>query len=365
MNQEQDTAPVKDTAPVTFGEIEARQGRIGIATLNRPGQVNALNLEMCSLLLERLRAWQSDEGIVAVVLQGAGDKGFCAGGDVAQVVREVRAGGPGRFVYGDAFFTVEYDLDLLIHGFGKPLVSVAHGITMGGGVGLTVGASHRIVGQKLKMAMPEIHIGLFPDVGGGWFLQRTPPGTGLLMAMTGLMIDEADALHCGLADWCLADADRLRLPELLAALAWSGDARRDGEMLDTFFASRAVPCGASKLAARADAVRALSRAPGPVAFRDALAALATQDEWWQAPARSLAQGSPTAASVTWEYMRRSRLLSIAQTLRLDLVLARACQRHHDFPEGVRALLIDKDRKPQWSPARFEDIDPALIDRHFR
>lgn len=352
-------------APVLFREIDAGAHRIGVAQLNRPAQLNALNLEMCSLLLEQLRTWQSDEGVVAVVLQGAGEKGFCAGGDVAQVVREVRAGGPRRFVYGDAFFTVEYDLDLLIHSYGKPLVSVAHGITMGGGVGLTVGASHRVVSQKLKMAMPEIHIGLFPDVGGGWFLNRTPPGTGLLMAMTGLIIDEADALHCNLADWCLADEVRANLLERLAALQWQGDARADGAMLDRFFVSIAAPVGPSTLAARAAEIRALARAGDARAFRDALLALAEQDEWWKTPAKSLASGSPTAAAVTWEYMRRARLLGIAQTLQLDLVLAKAFQRRHDFLEGVRALLIDKDRKPQWAPARFEEVEFERVAGHFQ
>ncbi|MDX3906318.1 MAG: enoyl-CoA hydratase/isomerase family protein [Pigmentiphaga sp.] len=352
-------------SPVVFKEINAGQRRIGVATLNRPAQVNALTLEMCSLMLERLRAWQSDEDIVAVVLQGAGEKGFCAGGDVAQVVREVRAGGPRRFVYGDAFFTVEYDLDLLIHTYAKPLVSVAHGITMGGGVGLTVGASHRIVSQSLKMAMPEIHIGLFPDVGGGWFLNRTPPGVGLLMALTGLMISEADALYCGLADWCLSDADRQQLLDRMADLQWTGNASRDSQMLDAFFASLAQDCGVSNIASRSGEIRALSRTPGPAAYRDALAELAGRDDWWRVPSRSLSQGSPTAAAVTWEYMRRSRQLSVAQTLELDLVLAKACQRGHDFIEGVRALLIDKDRAPKWSPATFQDVDADLVARHFR
>lgn len=349
---------------VLFEEIPAGPHRMGVATLNRPGQVNALNLEMCSLLLERLRAWQSDEDVVCVVLRGAGDKGFCAGGDVAQVIREVRAGGPRRFVYGDSFFTVEYALDLLIHTYSKPLVSVAHGITMGGGVGLTVGASHRVVSQKLKMAMPEIHIGLFPDVGGGWFLNRTPPGVGLLMALTGLMINEHDALHANLADWCLGDEACEQLLHRLAALHWTADARLDGAMLDGFLAAAAAPAGPSGLAAQADEIRRLSHLPSTVAYRDGLLALAETNEWWRTPSRSLAQGSPTAAAVTWEYMRRSRLLSLAQTLDLDLVLAKACQRHHDFPEGVRALLIDKDRAPRWMPPSFDDVDPVVVDRHF-
>lgn len=352
-------------SPVLFEEIPAGPARIGVATLNRPAQVNALTLDMCSLMLERLRAWQSDEGIVAVVLRGAGDKGFCAGGDVAQVVREVRAGGPRRYVYGDAFFTVEYDLDLLIHTFGKPVVSLAHGVTMGGGVGLAVGASHRVVFRNLRMAMPEIHIGLFPDVGGGWFLNRTPPGVGLLMALTGLLVGEADALFANLADYCLASEDRAGLLDRLASLAWTGDGRRDAGMLDTFLASVAVPCGPSAVAARAQDIQALSRLPDAGAYSRALLARADRDDWWSAPARSLAQGSPTAATVTWEYMRRSRLLSIGQTLELDLVLAKACQRGHDFPEGVRALLIDKDRSPNWSSSSFDAVDPDVVARHFR
>lgn len=354
-----------NASPVVFEEINAGRRRIGVATLNRPAQVNALTLEMCGLMLERLRAWQSDEDIVAVVLRGAGEKGFCAGGDVAQVVREVRAGGPRRFVYGDAFFTVEYALDLLIHTYAKPLVSVAHGITMGGGVGLAVGASHRIVGTSLKMAMPEIHIGFFPDVGGGWFLNRTPPGTGLLMALTGMMISEADARYCGLADWCLSDADRQRLLDEMADLPWTADPSHDHGMLDTFFASLAQDGGVSGIASRSGQIRALSRKRGPADYRDALAELADGDEWWRVPSRSLSQGSPTAAAVTWEYMSRTRHLSLAQTLELDLVLAKACQRGHDFIEGVRAVLIDKDRAPKWSPATFKDVDAELVARHFR
>lgn len=350
---------------VLFEEMAAGPHRIGVATLNRPGQVNALNLEMCSLLLEQLRAWQSDEEVVCVVLRGAGEKGFCAGGDVAQVIRQVRAGGPRRFVYGDAFFTVEYELDLLIHTYNKPLVSVAHGITMGGGVGLTVGASHRVVSQGLKLAMPEIHIGLFPDVGGGWFLNRTPPGIGLLMALTGLIIDEADALHANLADWCITHEDREGLLQRLAALSWTAHARLDGAMLNEFFAASAAPVGPSKLAAQSDQIRRLSHLSSAAAFRDGLLALAEADAWWRTPSRSLAQGSPTAAAVTWEYMRRCRLLSLSQTLDLDLVLAKACQRQHDFPEGVRALLIDKDRAPKWSPPSFDDVDPVVIARHFQ
>ena len=354
--------------PVLFEERAAGRFRIGVATLNRPRQLNALNLEMCQLMLDRFRAWQADEGIVAVVLQGAGDKGFCAGGDVADVVRKVRAGGEGRFIYGDSFFDVEYALDLLIHTFRKPFVSLSHGINMGGGLGLTVGASHRIVSDASRIAMPEIHIGLFPDVGGGFFLNRVPGGIGTVMALTGLTINEADALFAGLADCFVPREEWDTMWARLEGLAWTGRAAADREALSGLLQSmsrRYAPgLPLSNLRQYFDALRFIAAMPTATGVRDALKAAAAEDPWFKAPADSLANGSPTAAHVTFEYLRRARQMSIAEVLRLDLVVARACQRHHDFPEGVRALLIDKDRKPQWSPATFEAVDPAVVAAHF-
>ncbi|NDF50523.1 MAG: hypothetical protein EB116_10650 [Betaproteobacteria bacterium] len=143
---------------------------------------------MVRLLSQQLRRWRSDTSIAAVVLQAEGEKGFSAGGDVAEVIRQVRAGGSDQYAYGDAFFEEEYILDRLIHHYGKPLIVFSHGVNMGGGMGLSAGASHRIIAQASKVAMPEIHIGLFPDVGGGFFLNRLPPGVGMVMALTGLTI---------------------------------------------------------------------------------------------------------------------------------------------------------------------------------
>lgn len=355
--------------PVVFEERATANGhRVGVATLHRQRQLNALNLEMCELMLERLRRWASDEGVVAVLLDGAGERGFCAGGDVAEVIRCVRAGGPQRFVYGDAFFEVEYQLDRLIHEYPKPFVAYSHGICMGGGVGLFVGASHRVVADGSRIAMPEIHIGLFPDVGGGWFLNRVPGGAGRLMALTGLTINEADAIFAGLADWFVPREARDELYDAILALDWSGDARRDREALTRLLWSRhrrfRAGLPASNLQQYFDAIRFVATQPGVVAMRDALRAAADEDPWFRAPAESLANGSPTAAHVTWEYLERCRRLSLPEVLALDLVLARQFQRHPDFPEGVRALLIDKDRRPAWSPARFEDLTPAIVDAHF-
>ncbi len=354
--------------PVLFEEQPAGTFRIGVATLNRPRQLNAINLEMCQLLLDRFRAWQSDDGVVAVVLRGAGDKGFSAGGDVADLVRRVRAGGPGRFVYGDAFFAVEYSLNLLIHHYRKPLLSLSHGINMGGGVGLTVGASHRVVSDRSRVAMPEIHIGLIPDVGGGFFLNRVPCGIGTVMALTGLTLNETDAVFTGLADWVLPRANFEVLLGAMRNLPWNGKGDHDGalltRLLQTESHNAAPPLPPSELLPRLDVLRAISLCPSALDMRDALQAAAAADPWFKPWADSLSRGSPTAAYLTLEYLRRARTLSLAQVLDMDLRVTCACQRAHDFPEGVRALLIDKDRTPQWSPATFEAVDPMAVAAHF-
>jgi enoyl-CoA hydratase/carnithine racemase len=355
--------------PVVFEERETASGhRIGCITLHRQRQLNALNLEMCELMLHRLRVWKSDQSIVAVLLDGAGDKGFCAGGDVAEVIRHVLAGGPQRFVYGDAFFEVEYQVDRMIHEYPKPVISYSHGICMGGGIGLTAGASHRVVSDRSRFAMPEIQIGLFPDVGGAWFLNRVPGGAGLVMALTGLAFNEADAIFAGMADYFVPLEARGDLYANLLALGWTGEAAADRTSLTRLLLSQhgrfkgALPV--SELQRRFDVLRVIAAQPNVVAVRDALLAAAGEDPWFRAPSDSLANGSPTAAHVIWAYLRRCRHLSLAEVFALDLILARQCQRHRDFPEGVRALLIDKDRRPAWSPERFEDVTPTLVAEHF-
>jgi enoyl-CoA hydratase/carnithine racemase len=343
--------------------------RIGVAWLDRPAQLNALTLGMCSAMLAQFRAWASDESIACVVLAGKGDKGFCAGGDVAAVVRSIRAGGPQRFVLGDTFFEVEYQLDLLIHSYPKPFVSWAHGVNMGGGVGLSVGAADRIVSEGAKIAMPEIHIGLFPDVGGGWFLNRLPGDAGLLMAMTGAVINEADALFAGLADHAIEYRRQPAFIDRLADIDWDAmPAARRGQvrrLCRTFAAETPLALPASALRAHHDPIRDICLRPDPVEFVAGLKEAAAIEKWFGRPLDNLVAGSPTAAAVIFEHMRRCRPLGIRQVLEADLVVARQCQRHHDFPEGVRAVLIDKSRDAQWAPARLQDVPSSLVEAFFR
>ncbi len=373
------TSNASAVAPVVF-DLMACEGSgsnplsaalyIGHARLNRPKAINALNLEMFELMLKQFRAWASDESVVAIFLDGEGPKGFCAGGDVASVIREVRAGGPQRYVYGDQFFAVEYELDYLIHHFPKPVISYTHGVCMGGGVGMTVGCSHRVLSESSKIAMPEIHIGLFPDVGGGYFLNRIPGGAGRVMALTGLTINEADAIFAGLSDYFVPlEAKDLMLGKL-KSLAWIANCKNSqnhalvSNVLLGMHRKYRLGLPTANLLQYFDAIRFIALQPTVAELRDALQVAAQEDPYFAAPAESLSNGSPTAAYVSDEYMRRSKKLSLREVLDLDLVLAKAFQRGLDFNEGVRALLIDKDRQPRWSPARFEEVSPEVIERHF-
>jgi enoyl-CoA hydratase/carnithine racemase len=339
---------------------------IGIATLNRPKQVNALTLEMCESMLTQFSAWASDTSVVAVVLQGVGEKGFCAGGDVAEVIRHVRAGGENRYHYGDEFFTIEYALDLVIHQFPKPIVALSHGVCMGGGLGLIAGASHRVFTDYSKITMPEIHIGLFPDVGGGYFLNRLRDGAGALIALTGHVINANDAFAVGLAEHVISAASMPGVIDEMTQLAWTDSPPDNHLMLSALFErmSESVQKDSSELAQRAAATRSLAAANSVREFRDQLVALAVADPYFATAAKNLTQGSPTTAHVSFEYLRRAKDRSVEDVLALDLILAKQFQRHHDFSEGVRALLIDKDKSPKWSPSDWDGVSQALLDEHF-
>ena len=357
-----------DTAPVLFDKIGQGTMRIGRARLNRVKQLNGINLEMVRLLSQQLRQWRSDTSIAAVILQAEGDKGFSAGGDVAEVIRQVRAGGNERYAYGDAFFEEEYILDRMIHRYGKPFIVFSHGINMGGGMGLSAGASHRIIAQASKVAMPEIHIGLFPDVGGGFFLNRLPPGVGMIMALTGLTINESDAIYAGMFDAFVAkenwDATIDHLTQLKFTQDWQHNHQLVSEVMLQHDASLDDSMASSMLSHYAKALRWIGNQTSPQSMLEQLQRAAQDDPWFEAPAKSLAKGSPTAALVSHRYLRACFHCSLEEVLSLDLVLARRFLRAQDFPEGVRALLIDKDRKPAWQHRSFEEVPNEEVAAHF-
>ena len=357
--------------PVLFRIAEAANGRrIGIATLNSERTLHAIGLPIIRLLDARLRDWAADPTIACVVLIGAGDKAFSAGGDVKTLARAVREPATADFPHPAAlaFFTEEYRLDHRIHRYPKPLLCWGGGIVMGGGMGLFVGASHRVVTETTRAAMPEISIGLFPDVGGSWFLQKLPGKAGLFAALTGAALNGADLLAAGLADVGLRQADRDAVLASLGTIDWTGDAAADRAALTAELAVHAEAAAGvlppSQLATRAATIEALCAGASLAEVVAAITGYAGDDAWLAKAAAALKAGSPTTAALVWAVQQRAAGLSLAEVFRMELCLALHCCANADFPEGVRALLIDKDHAPRWSPATLAAIDPAAVAKYF-
>ena len=356
---------------VEFQELPTPSGHaVGFARLNAPRSLNALSLEMVRLLYSRLCEWDSDASIACVVLYGAGKKGFCAGGDVRSLYRAITEhGATATNPAALAFFSEEYRLDYRIHLCRKPIVVWANGIVMGGGLGLLAGASHRVVTESSRLAMPEITIGLFPDVGGSWFLRRMPGYTGLFAALTGASLNAHDAKIASVADYFLADTQFEELRRRLQSACWQSSADENRgivtEILAVLTRDSTAALPPSNLQRHAVTIDAFF-AHGDLA--DAVERIwdaRGQDQWLERAANALAGGSPTSASLIWELHRRALTLSLADVLRMELVVAMQCCAHPDFREGIRALLIEKGTKPRWTPDRLQSISPQWLAEHFR
>jgi enoyl-CoA hydratase len=334
-------------------------GGIGYLTLNRPQALNALSLDMIRALTRTLDGWASAPDVVAVVVAGAGGKAFCAGGDIRFFHQAALAGDP----LLDQFFVEEYALNYRIHRYAKPYIALMDGVVMGGGMGISQGARLRIVTDRTKMAMPETNIGLFPDVGGGWFLSRTPGHIGEYLGLTGTVIHAADALYADLADAYLPSN---ALAELQAAMRATTFATADA-VLD-FIAARTAPhraaCipGESQLAFRRDAID-MDFAHTTVG--DILVAVSDRpDDWAAQTAAMLRARSPLMLCVTLEQIRRAREMELADELRMELDMMHGVFRHGDGVEGIRALAVDKDHSPKWQPARLDEVSRAQVQSFF-
>lgn len=355
------------TDVVLFDELPTACGRrFGLATLNAPAALNALSLAMVQALTPALREWAADPTIVGVVLQAAGDKAFCAGGDLRELYQSLRSCGASPNPYAQGFFAQEYQLDYLIHTYTKPLLCWGHGIVMGGGIGLMAGASHRVVTPASRLAMPEISIGLYPDVGGSWFLRRMPGRVGLFLALTGAPLNAADALFCGLADFHMDAQSRTEVLAAIGAAQW-GDAAAGNrvELSRLLLRHAAGNLPESKLRKHFDRINELMAGDDLRDIAARLAGLHSDDPWLMTAAATFAKGSPTSAALAFALWQRVHRLSLAEVFRLEYQASLGCCAHPDFAEGIRALLIDKDRQPRWSPSTLEHVTPELIDDHFQ
>jgi len=334
---------------------------IAVVTLNSQGTLNALSQAMVDILLPQMRAWNDDPALVCVVLRGAGDKAFCAGGDILNLYKSITSGDGSD---ADRFFEEEYRLDYLIHTFNKPIVAWGNGIVMGGGLGLMAGSSHRVVTERTRLAMPEVGIGLYPDVGGSYFLNRSPGRSGLFIGLTGVSCNASDSIYIGVAD---SYANHSQWPELLAALTaavWSDDAHGTVSAILADLASRAVDQPPSSVQQHAELIDALTNADNVMQMITDITSYEGDDVWMQKAVKSLQKACPSSVFVFYEQLKRSRALTLKEVFQNELVLSLNFMRIGNFAEGVRALLIDKDLSPCFAPATFEKVDQAHIEKHF-
>jgi enoyl-CoA hydratase/carnithine racemase len=340
--------------------LTAVRNRIGHLTLNRPGGLNALTLPMIRCMRQQLQAWADDPQILAVVLRAAGEKAFCAGGDIRALYDSHLAGDSLHWT----FFEEQYALDGYIHAYRKPFLALMDGLVLGGGMGLVQGASLRVISERVKMAMPEVCIGYFPDVGASYFLSRLPGELGTYFGLTGVQVRTADALYAGLADVCLPNERLAEFDRRLDNLTWTAPAQ---EALAALLATLTIPqLPGATLQALRPAIDEHFAQPDLPAIRAALLGETRPEfrDWAAETVRVLDSRSPLAMSVTLELLRRGRNLPLSDCFALERHLGNQWFARGDFIEGVRALIIDKDQAPQWNPTSLAALDPARVQAFF-
>jgi enoyl-CoA hydratase/carnithine racemase len=332
-------------------------------TLNAPEALNALNGVMVDLLLQHVPVWEADDNVIAIVMRGSGSKSFCAGGDVRQLYHEINQGNQH---IGEAFFNHEYALDLMLHRLSTPLLVWGSGYVIGGGMGLLQGAAIRIGTHSSRLAMPEITIGLFPDVGASYFLRQVPEGLGLFLGLTGAMLNGTDARQLGLLDALLDDNDYSKL------LQWLTKVPRQSHT-DTLIAAKVLMQGleaqalnsaqASNVTTHQLSIRAALNQPNLASIVASLVLLKGQDKWLDKAIATMEHGSPTSLHLFYRAFNAG-FTNVADALLQEYVMGVNATRLGEFKEGVRALLIDKDRTPNWRYHTVEEIPNTWIDQFF-
>jgi enoyl-CoA hydratase/carnithine racemase len=340
------------------------KNQIGFITLDRPKALNSLSLEMVRAITATLRQWRDDQNVRAIFIQGSNEKAFCAGGDI-RFFYDVGISTPkGDSALLEDFFTEEYALNHLIHFYPKPYIALLNGVVMGGGMGIAQAGPScrlRIVTERTKMAMPEVNIGLFPDVGGSYFLARTPGEIGTYLGLTGDIINGSDAIYADLAD-IFIPSDKLPALMNLLTTSTNADIRTEIREFALPFALMAQPAN-SRLA--------LCRSVLDQHFKgDDIHAIASslnddKTEFAMQATSAMKQRSPLLMAVTLEQIRRGAAMSVAACLRMERTMVRHCFKHGEVIEGIRALVVDKDYAPQWSHSSLDGVDATMVSSFFK
>lgn len=378
-------------ATVLAEEIVSHDGlhRIGIMTLNSAATMNAVDLEMVNLIDDILARWQADDGIVAMVMCGAGDKAFSAGGDIRQLYNSMQAEGDEHLNYADAFFKGEYSKNYRVHRFGKPLIAWGNGFVMGGGLGLFIGASHKVGTETLKLAWPEIRIGLFPDVAGSYYLSRLPFPLGHWMALSGSQMNARDCKQVGLINYCIRNDKLSALIEQLRHQPWQEnkamnnqyvrqlltryEQQADADLSECADADTSI-FPASNLLANQETIEQLfsdmlqqhiiSLADNALALKTIakkMQSVESDNPWFNQGRDNFNSGCPATAHLIMRQLQLGKNMTLKEVVHWELIMALQSVRHPDFAEGIRAMVVDKDFQPQWQHASVADVPEAWVE----
>jgi enoyl-CoA hydratase/carnithine racemase len=356
-------------AIVLFEELSTiNSKKIGLITINAEQTLNSLSLDMVDLIQPKLSEWETNDIISCVFLQSAGQKAFCAGGDVRQLYDSIVEADGGDNPYALGFFQREYTLNHHIHSYKKPFIVWASGICFGGGIGLTAGGSHRIVTETTRMAMPEISIGLYPDVGGSWFLNKAPGNTGLFMGLTGAQINGNDALEVGLGDHFINSSQQQQVITALQKIAFSDDEvkikSQISAALKNFEQQAEADKPAGNIATYRNLIEEVTGKDSLSEIINAILAIESDDKFLQIAVKNVSQGCATSFALVQQQILRAKNMSLAEVFQMELIMSLNCARYGNFQEGVRALLVDKDRNPSYQPATLIELSQEFVEQHF-
>ncbi|WP_394220320.1 enoyl-CoA hydratase/isomerase family protein [Alteromonas gracilis] len=341
---------------------------IGRLTLNKPKALNALDLDMAGKMLNALQKWDERSDVVAVVIDASGDKAFCAGGDIVSMYKSMVESEGKIPAFLETFFETEYTLDYTIHNYSKPVIVWGSGIVMGGGMGLLCGASHRVVTETSRLAMPEITIGLYPDVGGSYFLPRLPGKSGLFLGLTGGQMNGTDACFVGLADAMVASSEKETLLKNLADYSWEGV---DKDSLASSVSDIVSALNQPEVSPSANVETHMAHINDLCSsdnvsdiVHNILNADMNEDKWLTRAQSTLAKGSPITMHLVYGQCKRGANMTLAECFRMEADMSCRCGESGEFQEGVRALLIDKDMSPRWKYKTVDDVPKEVVEHFF-
>lgn len=342
--------------------------KIGHITLNNPTSLNALSIDMVDPMLEQLEKWKSSKKIVAVIITGAGDKAFCAGGDIRQVYEAMASGEETLRSKAEDYFAREYRLDHTLHTYSKPIMVWGSGIVMGGGMGLFMGGDVRVVTETTRMAMPEITIALYPDVGASYFLNQIPDHLGDFIALTGCHLNANDALLLEMATTVALNRDFKEILSIMKEQTWSGRKEEDAEVMqdivDTFSADAKEKLAESEIVEHWETIQEIFSEDDTTTLLNNFLSLRTKNDWLKQAQKNLRAGSPLHAYIIHRQLKLNRDKTLEEAFQSEVRLSTNIVRFTEFQEGIRALLIDKDRNPKWHFTSFDKVEPTFVDSFF-